>query len=77
MNYYINIPDNQRFIQNSADVFNSDEILWNKLEMSRKRRRKKTNISEEHHKILDILEFEARRPPDDCIGGKIKNAKIA
>jgi hypothetical protein len=77
MNYYTNVPDSQQFTRHIVDIFNRDEMLWKKLEKSRKRRRKKMNISEERHRLLDILEFEAKRPPDDCIGRKIGNTEIA
>ncbi len=71
MNFYRNIPCNQRFAQKLIDNFNEDEILWNRLEVRRKDRRKKLNISEMLQRALDILEFESKRHPDDCIGMNI------
>jgi hypothetical protein len=68
MTFYPNIPAFQRFTQQLADGFNKDEILWQKLENCRKRRRKKMNISEEIYKTLDNIEFESMRQLDDYIG---------
>jgi hypothetical protein len=71
MNNYSNIPCEQRFAQQLIDVFNKDEILWNRLVKRREQRRKQINISEEFHKLLDIIDFEVMRQPDDCIGKEI------
>ncbi len=65
---YWNLFQQQWYTQNLVDAFNADGVLWNELETRRKLRRRKCSLGEEEHETLDLLEFEAMRPLDDCIG---------
>jgi hypothetical protein len=65
---YWNLYQKQWYTQNLVDACNADEALWKELEIRRKLRRRVCSLSEEEHEALDLLEFEAMRPPDDCIG---------
>jgi hypothetical protein len=65
---YYNLFQQQRYTQNLVDAFNADEALWYELEAQRKLRRTLCSLTEEEYKALDLLEFEAMRPLDDCIG---------
>jgi hypothetical protein len=67
MKYY-NLFQQQWYTQNLVDAFNADEVLWYELEAQRKLLRRLCSLTEEEYKTLDLLEFEAMRPPDDCIG---------
>ncbi len=69
MNPYNNLPYEQRAVQRNVDAFNADEIFWQSLSLSRKLRRNKfRKLSKNLHRLLDILEFERKRPLDDCVG---------
>ena len=69
MMHYDNLPLTQRPIQQLADQFNADELLWRSLEPKRRRRRKgRLRLSAKQHRLLDLLEFAKVRPPQDCVG---------
>ena len=70
MNPYYNLPPQQRSTQRLVDQFNADEHLWRKLEPKRRLRRKllRRRLSGKALKRLDLLDFAAARPPQDCIG---------
>ena len=69
MRTYYNLPVEQRPLQSLVDLFNSDEALWQKLETHRQMRRKLfKKLTKKQHKALNLLEFTATRPLDDCIG---------
>jgi hypothetical protein len=65
---YWNLFQQQWYIQDLVEAFNADEALWNELEIRRKLRRRVCSLREKEYKVLDLLEFEAMRPQDDCIG---------
>ena len=63
------LPAEQRRAQEIAAQFNADEQLWRKLESRRRlRRRLYPRMSAKLRKQLDLLEFAAARPPQDCVG---------
>ncbi|MBI5385879.1 MAG: hypothetical protein HZA90_14470 [Verrucomicrobia bacterium] len=69
MNWYPNLPPEQRRLQGIVDRFNADARLWEKLAENRRRRRKRFPfLSEKTHKKLDLLEHAKARPPQDCVG---------
>jgi len=68
---YWNLFQHQWYSQYLVDAFNADEMLWNKLEIKRKLRRRVCSLTNEEYWTLDLLEFEAMRPLDDCIGTPI------
>jgi hypothetical protein len=68
---YYNLFQKQRYTQSLIDAFNADEAMWYELEARRKLRRTLCSLTEEGYKALDLLEFEAMRPQDDCIGTQI------
>jgi len=64
-----NIPWSQQNVQRLADQFNQDEAFWRSLEPGRRLRRKLLRgLGEKRRSALDLLEFAALRPPDDCVG---------
>jgi hypothetical protein len=65
---YCSLFHQQWYTQNLVDTFNADEALWDELKARRKLRRTLCSLTEEEYKALDLLEFEAMHPPDDCIG---------
>jgi hypothetical protein len=70
-NYHL--PLEQRRAQRLADQFNADEQLWRSLGNKRRiRRRVLRHLSARHLKQLDLLEFAAARPPQDCVGFFLK-----
>jgi hypothetical protein len=69
MNCYVNLSREQWRVQQIVDRFNADERLWSSLEPKRRRRCKlHPRISAEFRRQLDLLEFAAARPAQDCIG---------
>ena len=70
---YCNLFQQQWYTQNLVDAFNANEALWDELEARRILRRTLYSLTEEEYKVLDLLEFEAMRRPDDCIGTQIVN----
>ena len=69
MNAYFNLPPEQRATQRLVDQFNADARLWKKLEPRRRVRRKLlSRLSQKKLKELDLAEFAAARPPQECIG---------
>lgn len=69
METYPNLPPGQRGVQRLVDKFNADERVWQSLEPRRRLRRKaRPRLSRKQHQTLDLREFAAARPPDDCIG---------
>jgi len=69
---YCNLFQQQWYTQNLVDAFNADEVLWDELEAQRKVHRTLCSLTEEEYKALDLLEFEAMRPLDDCIGKPLR-----
>ena len=68
MRYY-HLPTEQRRTQCLVDKFNADEALWRLLHNRRKMRRVLLRqLSREQCQALNLLEFEALHPPDDCVG---------
>ena len=65
---YYNLFQQQWYTQSLIDAFNADEAMWYELEARRKLRRTLCSLAEEEYKALDLLEYEAMRPLDDCIG---------
>jgi hypothetical protein len=69
MKSYNNLPPHQHQIQRLVDQFNADERLWRSLAEKRgERRLRRPRLSAKRHALLDLLEFAATRPPQDCIG---------
>ena len=68
MTRYPNLPQNQQNVQRLIDQFNQDEAFWQSLEVRRHARRKILPRLKEQHQALDLLEFTALRPADDCVG---------
>ena len=69
MKPYYHLPPEQRLTQCLVDQFNSDELLWKKLEPRRRARRKLLpKLSKRKLQALNIAEFAKARPPQDCIG---------
>ncbi|OGQ82172.1 MAG: hypothetical protein A3F90_10030 [Deltaproteobacteria bacterium RIFCSPLOWO2_12_FULL_60_19] len=69
MNPYRNLPEQQRRAQEIVAQFNADERLWRRLESKRRlRRRLYPRMSAKLRKQLDLLEFAATCPPQDCVG---------
>jgi hypothetical protein len=68
---YCNLFQQQWYTQCLVDAFNADEALWDELEAQRKLRRTLFSLTEKEYKALDLLEFEAMRPQDDCISIQI------
>jgi hypothetical protein len=69
MKPYVSVSREQRRAQEIVNRFNADEYLWSSLESKRRRRRKlHRRMPAELRKQLDLLEFAAARPPQDCIG---------
>jgi hypothetical protein len=69
MNPYGNLPRPQRHVQRLVAEFNADERLWRYLEGKRRlRRRLYPRMSAKLRKQLDLLEFAAARPLQDCVG---------
>lgn len=63
------LPPEQRRAQEIVAQFNADEQLWRNLESSRRlRRRLRPRMSAKLRKQLDLLEFAATCPPQDCVG---------
>ncbi|HCA81109.1 MAG TPA: hypothetical protein DEP53_15370 [Bacteroidetes bacterium] len=59
-------------VQRLVDQFNHDEMIWRSLEPRRPVRRKMLRRSgQELHQALDLLEFDALRPVDDCVGTRL------
>ncbi|MGD1046687.1 MAG: hypothetical protein ABR936_15370 [Bacteroidota bacterium] len=65
---YWNLFQQQWYTQNLVDAFNANEALWDELKARRKLRRRLFSLTGQEYKALDLLEFEALRPLDDCIG---------
>lgn len=69
MNAYVNLSREQRRVQQIVDQFNADEQLWSSLAGKRRGRRKlHPNMPGKLRKQLELLEFAAMHPPQDCIG---------
>ncbi|MBI2088120.1 MAG: hypothetical protein HYT78_05165 [Deltaproteobacteria bacterium] len=69
MNPYGNLRRSQRHVQRLVAEFNADERLWRYLEGKRRlRRRLYPRMSAKLRKQLDLLEFTAARPLQDCVG---------
>ena len=69
MNAYVNLSREQRRVQQIVEQFNADEQLWSSLAGKRRGRRKlHPNMPGKLRKQLDLLEFAAARPAQDCIG---------
>ncbi len=69
MNCYLNLSREQIRVRQIVDQFNADERLWSKLASKRRCRRKLApKMPAKFRKQLDLLEFAATRPPQDCIG---------
>jgi hypothetical protein len=63
------LPPERRRAQEFVAQFNADERLWRRLESKRRlRRRLYPRMSAKLRKQLDLLEFAAARPPQDCVG---------
>ena len=72
MNPYYNLPSPQRELQRLVEQFNDDEALWRSLGRNRRARRKLLKkLTKLQHTTLDLLEFAAARPQDDCIGQRM------
>jgi hypothetical protein len=68
MSAYINLSKEQRRVQQIVDQFNADEQLWSSLASKRRRRRKlHPNMPGKLRKQLNLLEFLAARPAQDCL----------
>jgi hypothetical protein len=74
MNLYSNLSPEQRPGQQLVDQFNADEQVWRSLRNKRRIRRKALpKLSSKGQKQqLDLLEFAAARPPEDCAGFFLK-----
>jgi hypothetical protein len=69
MNPYYNLSPEQRRVQQLAAEFNADEQLWRSLAGKRRLRRKlHPCLSVRIQKQLDLLEFAAMHPAQDCVG---------
>jgi hypothetical protein len=69
MNSCYNIPAEQRRVQQLVTQFNAEEEVWLRLKDNRRlRRRLCPDLSEKNHRQLDLLEYAAAQPPQDCIG---------
>jgi hypothetical protein len=81
MNRCANLSREQRRVQQIIDQFNADEQLWASLGSKRRRRRKlHPGMPAKVRKQLDLLEFAAARPTQDCIGfpqGKNRSEGLA
>jgi hypothetical protein len=75
MNPYYNLPPEQRRTQRLVDQNNADAQLWRKLAPKRRRRRRLLRgvLSRKRLKKLDLEEFAAARPPQNCIGQWIES----
>jgi hypothetical protein len=77
MKFYYNLPVKQRRVQQLVDQFNFDENLWRSLRNKRRIRRKALpKLSPKYQKQLDLLEFAAARPRQDCIGFFLKSLRV-
>ena len=55
--------------QRLVDEFNADERQWQSLAWKRVQRRMLyPHLLANQHSLLDLLEFDKARPPQDCIG---------
>jgi hypothetical protein len=69
MNFYSNLPLEQRRAGQLVAEFNADEQLWRRLRGNRRLRRKlHPHLSVRIQKRLDLLEFAAMHPAQDCVG---------
>jgi hypothetical protein len=69
MNFYSNLPLEQRYAGRLAAEFNADEQLWRSLRGNRRLRRKlHPHLPVRIQKRLDLLEFAAMHPAQDCVG---------
>ena len=69
MNLYYNLSPEQRRVQQLVAGFNTDELLWERLEGNRRlRRRLSPRLSTKIRTQLDLLDFAKARPPQDCVG---------
>jgi hypothetical protein len=70
MNPYYNLPPEQRRMQRLVDQNNADGQLWRELAPKRRARHRllRRVLSRKRLKKLDVEEFAAARPPQDCIG---------
>ncbi len=66
MNPHYNLPPEQRRTLRLVDQYNADARLWRKLAPKRCACRKL--LTRKLLKTLDLAEFAAERPPQDCIG---------
>ena len=63
------LPPQQHTVQRLVTQFNADERLWRSLAEKRgERRLRRPRLSAKRHRLLDLLEFAAARPPQDCVG---------
>jgi len=68
MNPYYTLPQDQRRAQQLVAQFNADERLWRSLAHNRRRRSKLCpRMPAKDRKLLDLAEFTALRPPQDCV----------
>lgn len=69
MNSCYNIPLEQRGVQQLVAQFNAEEQLWQQLGNNRRRRRKLCpQMPTELQRQLDLPDFVAARPAQDCVG---------
>lgn len=69
MNFYSNLPLEQRRAGQLVAEFNADEQLWRSLRGNRRLRRKlHPCLSAKRRRQLDLLEFASARPLEDCVG---------
>ena len=73
MNLYSNLPLEQRRAGQLVAEFNADAQLWRSLAGNRRLRRKlHPRLSVRIQKQLDLIEFSAMRPLQDCVGFFLK-----
>jgi len=69
MNTYYNLSPEQRRVQQLVAEINADEQFWRSLRGNRRLRRKlHPHLSVRIQKQLDLLEFAAMHPAQDCVG---------
>jgi hypothetical protein len=78
MNPYDNLPPEKRRLQRLVDHYNADALLWRKLARKRRARRRLLGraLPRKRLKELDLQEFAAARPPQDCIGERIEQRVV-
>lgn len=69
---YPNLPENQQILQRLIDQLNQNEAFWRSLEPHRRARRKiLRRLTKDQLHALDLLEFAALQPGDDCVGVQV------